>query len=165
LPAGADRGRTRFRRAGRTEPLAPFLAVGDSAANPFTDPTMPTPARVLSTTTLLIVADLPRSLAFYARLGFGKPSVHGEPPCFAMLFRDGFELMLSTGEGQTPRPNGASGVWDMYLRVDDVASEQRALASAGVAIDKGPTDMFYQMREIEVVDPDGHRLCFGQDIS
>ena len=124
---------------------------------------MPTRARVLSTTTLLIVADLPRSLDFYARLGFGKPSVHGEPPCFAMLFRDGFELMLSTGE--TPRPNGACGVWDMYVRVDDVAGEQHALAAADVAIAKGPTDMFDQMREIEVVDPDGHRICFGQDIS
>ena len=126
---------------------------------------MPTRARVLSTTTLLIVADLPRSLAFYDKLGFGQPSVHGEPPCFAMLSRDGFELMLSTGENQTPRPNGASGVWDMYVRVDDVAREMWALAAAGVAIDKEPTDTFYQMREIEVVDPDGHRVCFGQDIS
>jgi catechol 2,3-dioxygenase-like lactoylglutathione lyase family enzyme len=82
-----------------------------------------------------------------------------------MLFRDGFELMLSTGEGQTPRPNGACGAWDMYLRVDDVARELWALAAAGVAIDKGPTDTFYNMREIEVVDPDGNRLCFAQDIS
>ena len=126
---------------------------------------MPTRARVLSTTTLLIVTDLPRSLAFYDKLGFGKPSLHGEPPCFAMLCRDGFELMLSAGEGQTPRPNGASGVWDMYVRVDDVARELWALAAAGVAVDKEPTDTFYQMREIEVVDPDGHRVCFGQDIS
>ena len=52
---------------------------------------MPTRARVLSTTTLLIVADLPRSLASYDKLGFVKASVHGEPPCFAMLFRDDFE--------------------------------------------------------------------------
>ena len=126
---------------------------------------MPTRARVLSTTTLLMVADLPRSLAFYDKLGFGKPSVHGEPPCFAMLSRDGFELMLSTGEGQTPRPNGASGVWDMYVRVDDVARELWALAALGVAIDKEPTDTFYQMREIEIVDPDGHLVCFAQDIS
>jgi catechol 2,3-dioxygenase-like lactoylglutathione lyase family enzyme len=53
----------------------------------------------------------------------------------------------------------------MYLRVDDVARELWALAAAGVAIDKGPTDTFYNMREIEVVDPDGNRLCFAQDIS
>jgi len=154
-----------FRTTGRTEPLAPFVPVGDSAAHPFPSPTMPTRARVLSTTTLLIVADLPRSLAFYDKLGFTKPSVHGEPPCFAMSFRDGYELMLSCGEGQTPRPNGPSGVWDMYVRVDDVAAELWALAAAGVAIDKGPTDLFYQMREIEVLDPDGHRICFAQDIS
>jgi uncharacterized glyoxalase superfamily protein PhnB len=53
----------------------------------------------------------------------------------------------------------------MYVRVDDVAAELWALAAAGVAIDKGPTDLFYQMREIEVLDPDGHRICFAQDIS
>ena len=126
---------------------------------------MPTRARVLSTTTLLIVADLQRSLAFYHRIGFGKPSVHGEPPCFAMLFRDGFELMLSSGESGAVRPNGPSGVWDVYVRVDDLDAELRALAAAGVPVDKGPTDMFYQMREVEIVDPDGHRLCFAQDIS
>ena len=66
---------------------------------------------------------------------------------------------------QSSRPNGPSGVWDMYVRVDDVAAELWALAAAGVAIDKGPTDLFYQMREIEVLDPDGHRICFAQDIS
>ena len=63
------------------------------------------------------------------------------------------------------QPNGPSGTWDLYLRVDDVAAEQQALAAAGVAIAKGPTDLFYAMREIEVLDPDGHRLCFAQDIS
>ena len=73
--------------------------------------------------------------------------------------------MLSCAEGQTPRPNGPSGVWDVYVHVDDVAAELWALAAAGIAVDKGPTDTFYQMREIEVVDPDGHRVCFAHDIS
>lgn len=123
-------------------------------------------ARVIATSPLLIVADLPRSLAFYAKLGFDEPNVYGDPPCFAMLARDGFELMLSVGEGAcAPRPNGPSGVWDVYIRVDDIAAELQALTAAGVAIDKGPTDAFYRMREVEVLDPDGHRLCIAQDIS
>jgi catechol 2,3-dioxygenase-like lactoylglutathione lyase family enzyme len=121
---------------------------------------------VLSTTPLLVVSDLRRSLEFFAKLGFARPSVHGEPPCFAMIFRDGFELMLSTGEGRArPRPNGADGLWDVYVRVQDVGAEVRALAAAGVALDRGPCDTFYEMREIEVLDPDGHRICFAQDIS
>lgn len=123
-------------------------------------------ARVLSSTPLFVVADLQRSLQFYRQvLGFGEPSVWGEPPCFAMLCRDGFEVMLSVGEGETrPTPNGPSGCWDAYLRITDVAAETAALAAAGAALAKGPTDTFYRMREIEIVDPDGYRWCLAQDL-
>ena len=121
-------------------------------------------ARVLGTTPLLVVSDFARALAFYERLGFVEPSVWGEPPCFAMLHRDGFELMLSLAEGAAvPRPNGTSGTWDVYVRINDVAAELDAFAAAGIRIDKGPTDMFYNMREVEIVDPDGYRWCFAQD--
>ena len=33
-----------------------------------------------------------------------------------------------------------------------------------MTIDKGPTDTFYDMRELEFLDPDGHRICIAQDI-
>jgi uncharacterized glyoxalase superfamily protein PhnB len=48
--------------------------------------------------------------------------------------------------------------------VADIANEIAALTAAGVKIDQGPRDTFYEMREIEVVDPDGYRWCFGQDL-
>jgi hypothetical protein len=52
--------------------------------------------RVRTTTPLLVVTDLERSLDFYTRqVGFGEPGIWGQPPCFAMVHRDGFELMLS----------------------------------------------------------------------
>jgi catechol 2,3-dioxygenase-like lactoylglutathione lyase family enzyme len=122
-------------------------------------------ARVTGMTPLLIVSDFQRSLAFYQRLGFREPDVWGDPPCFAMLHRDGFELMLSLVEGDAaPRPNGTSGVWDVYLRVTDLAAEQATLAQAGVDIDKGPKDAFYDMRELELVDPDGYRWCLAQNL-
>ena len=122
--------------------------------------------RLLSSTPLLVVADLQRAIDFYCgRLGFTDCRAWGEPPCFAMMHRDGFELMLSlAGADVRPTPNGPTGVWDMYLRVADVAAEQAALRAAGVALAKGPVDTEYAMREIEVVDPDGHRVCFGQDL-
>lgn len=128
--------------------------------------TVPQRPRVLSSTPLLVVSDLQRSLAFCRdALGFSEPSVWGEPPCFAMLCRDGFELMLSLAAGESRvQPNGPGGTWDVYLRVADVAAEAAALAFAGVELAKGPTDTFYAMREIEVLDPDGHRFCFAQDL-
>lgn len=124
-------------------------------------------SRVRGLTPLLVVSDFPRALDFYQRaLGFVEPSVWGEPPCFAMLNRDGFELMLSLAEKEGDvRPNGPTGRWDCYLRVDDVAAEIAALAAAGVPLASGPTDTFYQMREVEVLDPDGHRVCLAEDVS
>jgi predicted enzyme related to lactoylglutathione lyase len=122
--------------------------------------------KALSITPLFVVSNLQRSLDFYTKLGFGEPGVWGEPPCFAMMNRDNLELMLSLGEGDAgPRPNG-NGVWDMYIRVTDVEAETAALKDAGVTIARGPTTMTeYQMREVEVVDPDGFRVCLAQNVS
>jgi catechol 2,3-dioxygenase-like lactoylglutathione lyase family enzyme len=118
-------------------------------------------------TPVLVVSSIERAVDFYCgKLGYGKPQVYGDPPCFAMIYRDGMELMLTlTESGAHGKPNGPAGVWDLYIAVTDVAAEQRALEAAGVTIDKGPTDAFYAMREIEVLDPDGHRICFAQDIT
>lgn len=122
--------------------------------------------RVLSTTALFVVADLERSIDFYCgKLGFGEPGVWGEPPCFAMLNRDGFDLMLSLGE--TPghvRPNGPDHVWDLYIKVDDLGAEAAALRASGMALDREPSDTEYGMRELEVVDPDGYRVCLAEDV-
>jgi len=118
--------------------------------------------RIRAVTPLLVVSDLKRSIEFYCRkLGFSEPSVHGDPPCFAMLQRDGFELMLSLADPATPvRPNGPGGTWDIYLRIADVAAEVEDLEARGVHLEKGPCDTFYEMREIEILDPDQHRLAW-----
>jgi catechol 2,3-dioxygenase-like lactoylglutathione lyase family enzyme len=123
--------------------------------------------KLLTTTPSFIVADLKASLDFYCgKLGFGEPGVWGEPPCFAMIHRDGFEMMLSLAEEKArPRPNGPDGMWDMYIRVGDLDAEIAALKAAGAEIASGPeTKEYYGMREIELLDPDGHRICFGQDV-
>src|SRR5688572_22584375 len=122
--------------------------------------------RLRSLTPMLLVADIPRSLEFYVgALGFRNPTTHGEPPVFAMLHRDGLELMLRLAVGEaTVRPNGPSDVWDLVLGVAELAAEQQALTAACVRRASGPVDRFYEMREIEVLDPDGYRICIAQDI-
>jgi len=123
--------------------------------------------RLLATTPVFVVSDLQRSLDFYVgKLGFVEPAVWGEPPCFAMCNRDGFDLMLSLApQPGAVHPNGPGDVWDLCLRVGDLATELAALHAHGVLVVKGPTDTFYAMREVEVLDPDGFRICIALDIS
>ena len=123
--------------------------------------------KVHSITPLLVVADVARSAAWYCDvLGFEDPDFNGDPPVFCMLNRDGHELMLkaSAAPGDIT-PNGRSGAWDMYVRVADVASEKEGIERAGGRLVAGPRDAFYGMREIEVEDPDGHRICLAQDVT
>ena len=124
-----------------------------------------THSRVLTSTPVLVVSDLQRAVEFYcSRLGFIDPNVWGEPPCFAMMHRDGFDLMLSLAEDPAHvRPNGPNGIWDMYLRVADLAEEHAALTEADVVIARPPSPTEYEMIEMEVLDPDGYRICFGQN--
>jgi catechol 2,3-dioxygenase-like lactoylglutathione lyase family enzyme len=122
--------------------------------------------KLLGVTTLFIVSDLQRSIDFYCqKLGFVEPAVWGEPPCFAMMNRDLFDLMLSLAEkpGQI-QPNGAQGIWDLHIKVTDLAAEMKALRDAGVAVKHRPEKTVYDMIEAEVVDPDGYLICFGQDV-
>ena len=122
--------------------------------------------RVRATTACFVVADLQRSIAFYEKLGFGEPGVWGEPPCFAMLNRDLFDIMLSLGEkpGQV-RPNGPDKVWDLYIKVADLEAEVAALRAAGVVIEREPSRTEYGMIEAEVSDPDGHRTASARTSS
>lgn len=121
--------------------------------------------RALMITPLFIVADLQRSLDFYAKLGFVEPAAWGEPPCFAMMNRDELDIMFSLAEEPSQvRPNGATGVWDMYLKVEDIDAELSMLMELGVTIDKPIRATEYDMRELEVVDPDGYRVCLGAEV-
>ena len=119
---------------------------------------------LISTTPVLIVSNLQRSLTFYCeKLGFAEPGMWGEPPCFAMASRNGVDLMLSLAQQPDQvTPNGPHGVWDAYYRVSDIAVEESLLRAAGVEIVRGPETMPYQMRELEILDPDGYRICLAQ---
>ena len=123
--------------------------------------------KVTSTSPLFVVSDLERSIDFYCgKLGFREPSIWGEPPCFAMINRDRFEIMLSLAEDAAHvRPNGPQRIWDVYINVADLDAELMALKEAGVPLDLEAHTTEYDMIEAEVVDPDGYRICFAQSLT
>ena len=115
---------------------------------------------------VLRVASVARSLTWYEEcLGFSGDAVGpSHDPLFAILRRDGVELMLQKlrGGAAPSRAAGRSGGWDVYLRIDDVQSFRDALETK--IPDLGPIeDREYGCRGGSVVaDPDGHVIVLGE---
>jgi catechol 2,3-dioxygenase-like lactoylglutathione lyase family enzyme len=108
---------------------------------------------------MAFVTNLPRSMAFYSKLGFRVANTHtpagsGEP-VWAWLESDGAQLMLS--RASEPLDPGARTVL-FYLYSTEVAEYREWLLAAGV--EAGPMEYPFWSPEGEfhLTDPDGHVL-------
>jgi len=120
-----------------------------------------------------IVDDLVATANFYRdKLGFAYERFWGEPPCFAMVRRRGVTIMLrqvvgTSGLMQPNRkpPDPEDFVWDAYLWIDGVDALHDRYKANGVAIVRPLCNQEYGMREFDILDCNGFRLCFGEDVS
>jgi catechol 2,3-dioxygenase-like lactoylglutathione lyase family enzyme len=118
---------------------------------------MPALLSVKSLIPLVSVQSVPRSIAFYEKLGFEVRRTHtpeGDPePIWAWLTSDAAQVMLACAEA--PVDPGAQGVL-FYVYCPDVAGFRSQLVAAGV--DAGPiSSPFYAPRgEFRITDPDGY---------
>src|SRR5262245_52952498 len=115
-----------------------------------------------------LVSDVLGTARWYRdQLGF-QFSTWGDPPDFAIVFRDELEIFLRQPKTSFP-PRGARvvepGAIDAFLRVSDVDALAAELTSRGVHLTTEPVTRFYKYRELEVTDPDGYVLCFAQDVA
>ena len=114
---------------------------------------------------LLGVRDIERSLAFYRdRLGFsvaGQDGGEARPTRWARVERDGVSLMLQQSDNA-----GRAGVGDvcLYFVCDDADSVHAELLARGLSLNE-PEIAYYGMKQLELVDPDGHALCFESPTS
>ena len=120
-------------------------------------------------TPLLIVSDVSKSVAFYARLGFELRTAIGEdsePPYFAIVGRDALQLMVkSTPERTHSMPNHLRHEWvpwDVFVFVQDPDS---LAAEYGTLITADVRDWDDGVRGFEVKDIDGYVLFFGRPVS
>lgn len=111
---------------------------------------------------LLRVRDVGRSIAWFRdTLGFAADPFPTAPPyLFAILFRDGVEIMVRRA---AESPSETRTGWDVYLRL---ASGTIRAVYAHVQRQGGVVRrlemMPYGCAEFEVQDPDGHRICISE---
>lgn len=101
------------------------------------------------------------------KLGFSYERFWGDPPMFCMVRRAGVTIMLSQHAHNAPmRPNNLShGAWDAYVWMEDADALATEFRSRGVTIARELCDQEYRMRDFDIVDCNGYRICFGHDIS
>jgi len=118
-------------------------------------------------TPVLIVEAIEKSLPFWVdRMGFVKTVEvpEGDRIGFAILVRDGAELMLQTVESvlkDAPQfaPKVGSNNVGLFLEVEDFGDVLRRLEGYPIALAERTT--FYGMREIGVHEPSGHTVVFA----
>lgn len=115
----------------------------------------------LNATPVLRVSDYQRAKAFYMDvLGFEVINEAGEPVTGFGIFQAGSaRVFLHSWEGADAPWDG----WRGYFYVPDMDALIARLNATQTSF-KGPNDTFYDMREVEVTDPDGNVLCFGRNV-
>lgn len=107
---------------------------------------------------VLRVAEYPRAKAFWTGvLGFTVGEEGGDPARFGIFHRDTATVFLDSWNGADPKPSPG---WRAYFHTNDLDALANELAGQPI---KGPVVTVYGMREIEITDPDGNTVCFGQD--
>lgn len=104
------------------------------------------------------------------KLGFRYERFWGDPPAFCMVRRGGITIMLSQhGRKGLMRPNNVAlpdqGTWDAYIWTQNAEALRDEFAAKGVTIARDLCDKEYGMRDFDIIDCNGYRLCFGHDIS
>ena len=115
-----------------------------------------------STCGILPVLDLDRTADFYSKLGFtetGRWTGHG----YLIVVRDKIEIHFARNPEHVPEESDHA----IYIRTTDVDGlssefEKLGLKPGEIPGFRAAEDKSWEMRELHVLDPDGHLLRIGQ---
>jgi predicted enzyme related to lactoylglutathione lyase len=110
------------------------------------------------TVPILYAADVAASLSYYTNiLGFENKWGWEDPPTFGGVSKDCVEIFFCE-KGQ-----GSPGTW-LSVFVDNVDEYYEQIKAKGAKILNPPQSMDWNVREMLVENPDGHRIRFGHTI-
>ncbi|MEM1277336.1 MAG: VOC family protein [Pseudomonadota bacterium] len=112
---------------------------------------------------VLPCSNVAASVAFYRdQLGFRVDGQwpDGSDPDFAIV---GFGTVTIALDGHGGGVGTRQG-WVVYVYLADIDSYAAQLSANGVTIERAPEDAFYGCRDMDVRDPDGNLIAFGQDL-
>lgn len=113
---------------------------------------------------ILRSTDVDTCVAFYENgLGFscaGKWKNDDGETDFAIIKMDQITIGLQNG-----KPVDLSDNWVAYFYVADIAAYRDQIQSNAIPLHRDLKEQFYGCRDLEVRDPAGNILCFGQDMS
>lgn len=124
-------------------------------------------SKIIGSAPILLVKDVIASANYYReKVGFSYERFWGDPPCFCILWRDSFHLMLSQVEDVkfiVPHYKVVEKMWDVYFWVNDAQALYDELKQRGAIIDYELCEQPYGCREFGIQDLDGYDVAFGQD--
>lgn len=113
-------------------------------------------SRLIEATATLRAGDVTALAEWYRdKLGFAIAMSWGDPAEYARVQRDAVEL----GLGRLDDRFGPSAVYAIVSGVDALYEE---FVARGVAIARQVADQPYRMRDFDLFDPEGNRICFGE---
>ena len=112
--------------------------------------------------TILPVNEIEPSLRFYVDLlGFTCTFTWEDPVSYAVLKRDGVSIHLSLQD----QPVQVAESTSCYVFCHDVEALSEEFKAKGIAFHEPLNTTDYRMKEFAVKDPEGHKVCFGQELS
>lgn len=114
---------------------------------------------------ILPVTDVAATSAFFADgLGFnlaGSWENDDGSINFAIVQMDAITIGLAYNADAV----GTGENWASYFYLSDIAAFADHVVGNGVLLAREIVDQPYGCRDLEILDPDGNRLCFAQDMS
>ncbi|GLQ35515.1 hypothetical protein GCM10007939_17980 [Amylibacter marinus] len=111
---------------------------------------------------ILSVRDVLKSVEFFECLGFSSAGHWNNDDGtvnFSIIVLDDITLGLM----RDVDARGTGENWAAYLYVADIDALADHAQANNVVLAREIVDQFYGCRDFEIIDPDGNRLCIGQD--